>query len=598
MPESYVLLLLIVAATIAGFLWAPWRYDVVAVLALLVSVFLGVVPSEAAFKGFGHPAVVMVAAVLVISRGLQNAGLVGWAVRFLAPTRRTTSLQIAAGSGLTLTLSAVMNNIGALALMLPVTMRNARKAGKPASLFLIPLSFASMLGGLITLIGTPPNIIVSGFREQHAGIPFGLFDFAPVGLVVALSGLAYLTTVGWRLLPRHEEVTEDERFRSKLAPFVTEVRVPVGSPFDGRQVRYVEYFCDNEITIMAVIRERDRFYAPRPIMRLRAGDVLLVEGDPYIWEPLCDGVRFQSIGHGEEISLRTRDVVLAEAVVMPNSPLERRSVRGLRMHENYGINLLGLARHGQPLRSRLKDAQFEIGDLLLLQGERRTLDRALQNLGCLVLAQRGARGGVQRRGVWLPVTIFAVALAMAALGWLAAPLALASAAIAFVISNVMSLQDAYDSIEWPVLVLLGALIPIGHAMKATGGANVIAESLISVAGWMPLWALIGLVLVGSMWLSDLIHNTPTAVLMAPVGASLALSLEVSVEPFLMAIAVGSASAYLTPIGHQSNTLVMGPGGYRFADYARVGIGLEALIVLVGVPMIMLVWPPQPIHFGP
>ena len=194
--------------------------------------------------------------------------------------------------------------------------------------------------------------------------------------------------------------------------------------------------------------------------------------------------------------------------------------------------------------------------------------------------------------------VFAGALAAVALDLISAPVALITTAGIFILTRLISLQEAYGSVEWPIIVLLGALIPIGQAMTSTGAAGIIADGLVEIAGSLPLWAIIAIVMAVSMWLSDLIHNTPTAVLMAPVGASIAETLEVSIDPFLMAIAVGSASAYLTPIGHQSNTLVMGPGGYRFLDYTRVGVGLEAIILLVGVPMIMLVWPPLKTAFGP
>ena len=601
MPEAHLVLFLIIAATIAGFAWGRLRYDVIAGLALLASVYSGIVPASAAFLGFGHPAVITVAAVLVISQGLQNGGIVGWLVRLLAPTRTSTSLQIAAGSGLTMLMSAVMNNVGALALMLPVTLRNAARARRPASLLLIPLSFASMLGGTITLIGTPPNLVVSGFRDEYVGQPFALFDFAAVGLAVSSVGLLYLSLIGWRMLPRHDASDFGTLFKNTLAPFLTEVRVPPASPFDGKQVREIEDLCDNEITIMAIIRqEGDRFYAPRGITRLRIGDELIVEGDPSVWEPLCDGRRLEPLRKDTHAlkPLRSEHVVLANAVVMPNSQLEGQSVRGIRLHDNYGINLLALSRQRGPLRSRLKNVEFEVGDLLLLQGERKTLARVLDDLGCLTLSHRSAMSDGSRHSFWLSMLVFAVALAAVALDLVSAPIALVTAASVFILTRLISLQDAYNSVEWPIIVLLGALIPIGHAMTSTGAAGIIANSLIDIAGTLPLWAIVAIVMAVSMWLSDLIHNTPTAVLMAPVGASIAETLEVSVDPFLMAVAVGSASAYLTPIGHQSNTLVMGPGGYRFGDYTRVGMGLEAIILLVGVPMIMFVWPPVKTAFGP
>ncbi|MGI9302108.1 MAG: SLC13 family permease [Gammaproteobacteria bacterium] len=591
MTNTQGLLFFIIAATLVGFVWARWRYDVVAVLALLTAVYAGVVPMDATFVGFGHPAVITVGAVLVISRALQNAGLVNRIVRLLAPTRRTPTLQVAAGSGLTLLMSAVMNNVGALALMLPVTIRNAARAKRQVSLLLIPLSFASLLGGLITLIGTPPNLVIAAFRQDYSGEPFAMFDFTPVGAVVALAGLVYLSTLGWRLLPQRESGTEATQFQHKLKPFVAEVRVPEGSPFDGQQIRSIEEMCENEITIMTIIHDGERMFAPIPIQRLRAGDLLVIEGDPSVWEPLCDGKQFDLLGRSDvsDQALGSQDVVLVEAVVMPNSALEGRSARNIRMHDTFGINLLALARRSQPTRSRLKNTRFRVGDVLFIQGEDKRLERALSSLGCLVLADRGAVSAAARRGAWLPLVIFAAALASATLALVTVPVALVSAAMLLILTRVISLREAYDSVEWPIIVLLGALIPLGQAMTSTGAAAVIADGLIAVAGDLPVWAIIALVMVVSMWLSDLIHNTPTAVLMAPVGASIAEGLQLSVDPFLMAIAVGSASAYLTPIGHQSNTLVMGPGSYRFTDYARVGILLESLIVLVGVPMIILVW---------
>jgi di/tricarboxylate transporter len=591
MLGPHVLIFIILAATLVGFVWGRWRYDVVAGLALLSAVYLGVVPAENAFLGFGHPAVVSVAAVLVISRALQATGLVNWLVRLLAPSRITPTIQVAAGGGLTLALSAVMNNIGALALMLPVTIRNAALAKRPASLLLIPLSFASMLGGLITLIGTPPNLVISAFRADYVGEPFLMFDFTPVGLTIAVIGLIYLALLGWRLLPVRESPQSAERLLRKLTPFVAEVRLSEGSSFNDRQVRHVEETCDNEITIMTILRQNEHILAPRPITPLKAGDLLMIKGDPAIWEPLCDGKQFDFVSRidANGLAIRLQDAVVAEAVVMPNSPLERRSARNIRMHTAFGVNLLALARSGET-QSRLKDWQFQVGDTLLVQGERSTLERALSDLGCLILAEGGGTAYGGQRATFFPIAILAVALVAAALGLASVSISLASAVAALVLTRTISLREAYDSVDWPIIVLIGALIPIGQAMKSTGAAGLIAGQLVALAGAMPVWAIIALIMAVSMWLSDLIHNTPTAVLMAPISAGIAEGLKLSVDPFLMAVAIGSASAYLTPIGHQSNTLVMGPGAYRFTDYTRVGIGLELLILLVGVPMIVLVWP--------
>jgi di/tricarboxylate transporter len=582
----------VLAAAMALFVWGRWRYDIVAIVALLAVVYLGIVPPEHAFSGFGHPAVITVAAVLVISRALQVSGVVNHLARLLAPTRRSTRHQIAATSSLAAVLSAFMNNVGALALMLPVALRNAYRAGRSPSQVLMPLSFATLLGGLITLIGTPPNIVIATFREQFAGAPFKMFDFAPVGLAVAAVGLVYITTVGWRLIPRHRRGELDDKDLFHIEDYITEAVVPEQSPLAGEQVRRLEQLCENEVTVMAIIRGKRRVLAPSGLERLRQDDVLLLEGDPASLEPLFDGGKLEQTGQGDiqAEQLRSEDVRLVEAVLMPNSPIEGQSMRGLRMHDRYGINLLAVARRGQPPRTRLGSIRFKTGDVLLLQGERNTLQQVLTALGCLPLAERGLRIA-RRRRILLPVGIFGAAIVAAAYGFVPVQIAFVTAVALLIVTRTLSLRDVYDAVEWPVVLLLGALIPIGEALQTTGGTTLIAEAIVGLAGSVPVWTMLALLMVASMLLSDLIHNTPTAVLMAPVAAGIAQQIGLPVDPFLMAVAVGSASPYLTPIGHQSNTLVMGPGGYRFGDYARMGVPLDLLIVATAVPMIMWVWLP-------
>ncbi len=582
----------VLAIAMALVVWGRWRYDVVAIVALLAVVYTGVVSPKEAFMGFGHPAVITVAAVLVISRALQACGIVDHIVRLLAPTRKSNMYQIAATSGLAALLSAFMNNVGALALMLPVVLRNAYRAGRSPSQVLMPLSFATLLGGLVTLIGTPPNIVIAAFREQSTGVPFNMFDFAPVGLVVAVAGIIYITVVGWRLVPQHRRGEADAKDIFQIEAYITEAVVPENSALVGQQVRKIEQLCENEATVMAIIRDRRRLLAPAGMERLWKNDILVLEGDPTALEPLFDGGNLKQMGDQEVRAeeLHSDDIRLAEAVVMPNSPIEGRSMRGMRMHDRYGINLLAVARSGEAPRARLGNIQFKAGDVLLLQGERNTMQQALAALGCLPLADRGLKVA-RRRQILLPIGIFGAAIAAAASGMVPVQIALVTAAVALIVTKTLSIREVYQSIEWPVILLLGALIPIGEALQATGGTALIAGAILSLAGQVPTWAMLALVMVASMLLSDLIHNTPTAVLMAPIGVSIAGGLGLSVDPFLMAVAVGSASPYLTPIGHQSNTLVMAPGGYHFGDYARMGLPLDILIVVVAVPMIMWVWVP-------
>jgi di/tricarboxylate transporter len=476
--------------------------------------------------------------------------------------------------------------------MLPVTIRNAHRAGRSPSLILIPLSFATLLGGLVTLIGTPPNIVIASARQEAVGAPFQMFDFTPVGLVVAAVGLIYLATVGWRLIPRDRRGEADAMDLFRIEAYITEARVPEGSALIGTTVRQLEEACENEVSLMAIYRGKRRLLAPASVERLWQDDILILEGDPSTLEPLLRDDKLEQTGRRDfkDEDLRSDEISVVEAVLMPNSPIEGRSMRGLRIHDRYGINLLAVARQGMAPKARLGSIRFQTGDVLLLQGESNTLQQALSAMACLPLAGRGLRPP-RRHGPFIPLGVFGFAVGAASVGLVPVHIAFVTAVAAMIVAGTLSLRDVYESIEWPVILLLGALIPIGQALETTGGTALIAGGIVAMADDLPIWAMLGLLMLVSMLLSDLVHNTPTAVLMAPIAISIAHILEMPVDPFLMAVAVGAASPYLTPIGHQSNTLVMSPGGYHFADYARVGAPLDLLILVTAVPMIMWVWLP-------
>lgn len=583
----------IIAGAMVMFVWNRVRYDVVGITALVLAVLSGIVPADHAFDGFGHAAVITVAAVLVISKALQNSGLVDRFVLLLAGSRKSPTMQVAAASGIAAALSCVMNNVGALALMLPVALRNAYKAGRSPSIVLIPLSFASLLGGLVTLIGTPPNIVISGFRETQTGTPFAMFDFAPVGLVVAVAGLVYLATIGWRLLPERIPVEGEDDNLFHVERYTLESDVPEGSPLAGIRVRELENMFEREVVVLAIIRAGVRRLAPRPIEKIRERDVLILQGDPALIQPLADGIKLGSLGHKieGESEVESEDVEVIEAVVLPNSPIEGKSMRQYRIHDRLGINLLAVARQGRQPTARLKNIRFKTGDVLLLQGETGAMADALKTLGCLRLANRSMGEPATTENILVPVGIFAAAIAAAAFGVVSVPIAFVGAVLLLGLAQVISLSEVYETIDWPIIMLLGTLIPIGEALQHTGGTDLIAGALLGVAGDVPMWAMIAMVLAVSMWMSDFVHNTPTAILMAPIAMGIAAGLNADPDAFLMAVAVGAASPYLTPIGHQSNTLVMGPGGYQFQDYARVGFPLQLIILLTAVPMILWVWPP-------
>lgn len=589
MTLPQITLFTILGITMLLFILNRWRYDVVAGLALMAAIYTGTVPMDHAFEGFAHPAVITVACVLVISQALQSSGVVALFLRYMAFTRKTIVSQIAANCGITALMSAFMNNIGALALMLPISIRDAQKAGRAPSKLLMPLSFASLLGGLVTLIGTPPNIVIATYRADQTGEPFGMFDFTPVGLGVALAGIVFLTFLSRKLLPRRESETDDDN-AFQIASYVTEMRVPEQSALVNKTIGDVEKMTENEATVVALIRNDHQQLAPHTNEQLLAHDQLIVQGESEPLQPLFEDPGLLEAGSRSA----SRDwqnsayVRIIEAVVMPNAPITGTAMRELRMHQNYGVNLLAVARDGHAPRSQLRHIRFKTGDVLLLQGESAALRQMCQTLGCLSIKNRGPEITTKRGALITPAT-FMLGIIAAAMGLLPVQVAFATVVGILIITQVISLRDVYRSIEWPIIVLLGFLIPVGEALQSTGGTELIAANIAASSAGLPLWGILTLVMIVSMLLADLVHNTPTAVLMAPVAWSLAASLELPPDALLMAVAIGAASPYLTPIGHQSNTLVMGPGGYRFGDYWRLGLPLDCLIVVTGVPLIILFW---------
>ena len=577
-------------AALVLFAWGRWRYDVVALLALLAVTVTGVIPVEEAFAGFGHPAVITVAAILVVSQALQNAGIVDAVTRRVAAVGSRPAVHVITLTGLVALFSSFMNNVGALALFMPVGIRVARRNNYSPSLLLMPLAFGSLLGGMTTLIGTPPNIIIATFRAQHGGAPFVMFDFTPVGLGVAAAGLLFIGLIGWRLVPRRMARASLEEL-VHIETYLSEVRVTEASPLAGRRLRELANVTETQAVIVALIRGDLRRAAPPSSELLYPGDVLIVEANPEDLETLASAAHFELVGGGDlqREDLTSERVHVLEAVVVSNSPMVGKSARSLDLRSEYGLNLLAVSRQGEQLAARLNEIRFRPGDVVLLQGPDEMLAQSLPALGCLALRRRYLRLGQPRR-VFLSAGIFVGALGLSAAGVLPVQVAFVGAAVAMVLANLLTLQEAYDSIDWPVLVLLGGMLPVGAALERSGGADLIAEQILAAGGQFPAVVTLGIVLVGTMFLSDLINNAAAAVLMAPIALTIAEGLGASADPFLLAVAIGASCAFLTPIGHQSNTLVMGPGGYHFGDYWRMGLLLEVIIVAVSLPLLVTFWP--------
>jgi len=580
----------ILGLTLGMFVWDRWRYDIVAMGALLAVTLTGLVPAGDAFSGFAHPAVITVAAVLVISRGLQNAGLVELVVKAIGPLRGRENLQLAAQCVVIAVLSSFMNNVGALALMLPVAMRNAYRDGYPPSKTLMPLAFASLLGGMTTLIGTPPNLIIASFRAQHSGHAFTMFDFMPAGIAVALAGLVFLIFIGWRLLPSGERKSSTGP-AFEIEGYITEAEVPEGAKAVGMTVYELEKLADDAVIIAGIIHDDQRQLVPTGYQRLREGDILVLRGDTEALKLMIDGGGLKLVGEqkfGRDV-LKSDEIDLVEAVVNPDSVLIGRTPKTARLRTVHGINLLAVARQGKRIAERIGDVTFHAGDVVLLQGPGNAMGDILATLDCLPLAERSISIGRQRR-LLLAGGIFAVAVAAVIAGFVPVQVAFVGAAGAYVVTNIVRPTEVYQTIDWSVIVLLAAMFPVGAALETSGATGLIASSILDVTqGAGPVWVLF-ILLVTTMFVSDVINNNATAVLMAPIAIILAERLHVNADPFLIAVAVGASSAFLTPIGHQSNTLVMEPGGYRFSDYWRVGLPLELVIVVVAMPMILWIWP--------
>jgi di/tricarboxylate transporter len=570
-------------------IWGRWRYDLVAFAALLIALLTGVVPKEQAFSGFGHPATVIIALVLVISRGLSNSGAIELIARYVVDSARRLGAHITIMAALAASLSAVMNNVAALALLMPVDLQAAKKAGRSPSLSLMPLSFASILCGMITQIGTPPNIVVAEFRGHALGEPYHMFDFAPVGIACAVVGVAYVALIGWRLLPADRKATDAASDLFELSDYITEVKVPEGSAIVGQNVSDLDELAEKiDVEILGLIRRGRRLPGLARDAEIRAEDVLVIEATPESLEDALGTWKLEYVGKGEGL-LEGDDLILTEVVVPESSRLAGRSAMSLKLLYRYRVALVGVSRQGKRFRDNVRKLDIETGDVLLLLGPDKRLNDVTGRLGLLPLADRGQRV-IQREKVWLAVGIFATAIATASFGYVYLPVALGCVAALYVLLKIVPIRDVYTSIEWPVLVLLGSMIPIGGALQDTGGTALIANGIVSISsGYSPVVVLTLLVVV-TMTLSDVMNNTATAVIAAPIAVEIAARLGVNPDPFLMGVAVAASCAFLTPIGHKNNTLIMGPGGYRFGDYWRMGLPLEILIIVVSVPTILYVWP--------
>ena len=573
-------------------LWGKFRYDFVAFTALLIGVVAQVVPTKDAFSGFGHPATIVVALVLVVSAGLVRSGAVYLITRTLVDSSRSLGGHIALMGGIGGVLSGFMNNVAALALLMPVDIQTARKAKRSVGLSLMPLSFATILGGMVTLIGTPPNIIIAAIREDSLGEPFSMFDFAPVGGVTALVGLAFVALVGWRFIPQREETISGSSPMLDLAQYIAELTVPKDSKLIGKQLQELYDTAEkNDVAILGLVRDGKRRFGSAYRTKLLAGDALVLEATPDALDEYRAALSLDFADEKRQEAVRAsgEGLNVIEVVVTEESRIVGKTAMSIGLGWRQHTVLMGISRQGHKINSHIRKTKIRTGDILLLLIPSDQSSEVIDWLGCLPLAERGL-AVTEDKKVWWAIGMFGAAVLAASLGIVYLPVALGLVIVGFVLAKILPIADIYSHISGPVVVLLGSMIPLGAALETSGGTELIAGWLVDVTDGMAPWAILTILMIVTMTLSDVLNNTATTIVAAPIAIQMATTLEVNPDPFLMAVAVAASCAFLTPIGHKNNTLILGPGGYSFGDYWRMGLPLEVIVVAVSIPSILVFWP--------
>lgn len=592
MTTDQITLFALFGAVFGLLLWGRFRYDLIAFSALMAGVVLGVVPTKHAFDGFGHPATLVVALVLIVSAGLVRSGAVFLITRTLVDSTRKLGAHIALMGLIGGVLSAFMNNVAALALLMPVDIQTARKAGRQPGLSLMPLSFATILGGMVTMIGTPPNIIIATIREDALGEPFHMFDFAPVGGVTAIAGLLFVAFIGWRLIPQKPDAKEAGDPMADMAQYIAELTVPEESKHIGKRVRDLYETADkNDVAILGLVRDGKRRFGTAHTTELQAGDALVLEAAPDALDEFRAALSLDFADEKRQEALQADGdgLQVIEVVVTEDARINGKTAQAIGLGWRHRSVLMGISRSGKRITKQVRKTEVHAGDILLLLVPQERGAEITEWLGCLPLADRGLAVTDDKK-VWLAIGMFAAAVTAASTGLIYLPVALGLVVVGFVLTKILPLVEIYDHISWPVVVLLGSMIPLGSALETSGGTELIAGWLIDLTQGMAPWAILTILMVVTMSLSDVLNNTATTIVAAPIGIKMAQALEVNPDPFLMAVAVAASCAFLTPIGHKNNTLILGPGGYSFGDYWRMGLPLEILVVAVSIPAILVFWP--------
>lgn len=581
------LVILVIVLMMGAFVWGRYRYDVVAAVSLLASMILGLVPANKAFSGFSDDIVIIVGSALLLSGAIARSGVMDVLLSRIAPESQPPRVQLLLLVLIVAFMSSFVKNIGALAIMIPIALQLARASGVSPSMFLMPMSFASLLGGLMTQVGTSPNVIVSRIREEITGTPFSMFDYTPVGLALTLVGIVFLGLF-YRLLPERHRSERDLNEAVAIKNYTTEAKVTSHTLTVGKSVRDLQKLSGGRAMIIAIINDKGKFRKPLPDTALKSGDLIIIEGEQEALDRVVSQGRLKLTVESAQKSAPGAEVGSVEAIVGAGSRLIGKSAKDLYLFDA-GLTLLAVSRSDQRFVERLGEIKIQIGDVLVLQGNMNNLPDHLREWGCLPLIQRDVRLGTVRNGL-VPLGILAGAMVLTAFGAIPIAAAFFGAALLVVIFGGVPMRDAYGQLDAPILVMLACLIPVSDALRTTGTTDLIADWLSHLASMMPPFGALALILVAAMAVTPFLNNAATVLVMAPIAATFAGKLGYAPEAFLMAVAIGAGCDFLTPIGHQCNTLVMGPGGYRFGDYWRLGLPLSLLVIVVAVPLLLVVWP--------
>ena len=585
---SSIAIITLLVLTMVAFIWGRRRYEVIALSSLFAATVLGLVPFNQVFLGFGEPAVITVICVMIISKAISRTGVIDRATHLLIKQSKYFVMHLLALCLFTLVLSAFINNVGAMAIMLPIALEVAERSKRPPSRVLMPLALSAALGGLTTLIGTPANIIVSQFRAQTMGQEFGFFAFGKVGLPVAIIGFLFIVFLGWRLLPKKRKGSHTE-LQLAIEDYITEIELSDEKEQPYKTVAELEKKLPAEAQLLGIVRgEKKRFYL-HPNTEILPKDILVLEGSPEAIKEVMSLMQASLAGASNLDKLRGDDMTVLEGIVSQRGDFDNRTPLSLRLRMRFQMVVLAISRGGQTIRSRIGHTVLQAGDVVLLQGPSATIKQDAAALGLLPLQGRDL-SPLANPKVMLPILLFVIAIVLTSLRIAPAQITFGGAVVLMLLFKSIPTRLLYEGVDWPVVILLGAMIPVGTALQSAGGTALITHGLFRVITELPPWALLGIIMLITMTLSDFMNNAATAIIMAPIAASVATNLGVNPNAFFMAVAIGASCAFITPIGHQNNMLIMGPGGYKFSDYLRMGIPLEAIVLLLSTPLLLWAWP--------